>query len=224
MSSILVVAAHPDDEVLGCGGYIAKRASEGHKVTVLFVSDGVSSRSGVVKPNEVKSRRAAALEAGAILGVDSHVFGDFPDNQLDTIPLLTIVKFIEDAILLSNPEIVLTHHRGDLNIDHSTASKATLTACRPKPESKIKTLLFFETPSSTEWNFGTNESFFIPNWYENISECMTQKLEALEAYKLELRDWPHPRSTRAIKGLAELRGATCGLDAAEAFVLGMQIS
>ena len=224
MASILVVAAHPDDEVLGCGGYIAKQVNMGHKVSVLCVADGVSSRSGEVNIDELNARRNAAHEAGGILGIDSYVFGDFPDNQLDTVPLLKIVKFIEKAISVTTPQIVLTHHHGDLNIDHSVVSRATITACRPSRESSIETLLFFETPSSTEWSIGEADSFFVPNWYEDISENMTQKVEALAAYEMELRDWPHPRSVRAIKGLAEWRGATCGFGAAEAFVLGRQIS
>ena len=224
MASILVVAAHPDDEVLGCGGYIAKQVNRGHKVSVLCVADGVSSRSGKVDRDELNARRKAAHDAGRILGIDSYIFGDFPDNQLDTVPLLGIVKFIETAILKAVPQIVLTHHHGDLNIDHSVVSRATITACRPVPQSTIETLLFFETPSSTEWNIGEAESSFMPNWYEDISENITQKVEALHAYEMELRDWPHPRSINAIKSLAEWRGATCGFGAAEAFVLGRQIS
>jgi LmbE family N-acetylglucosaminyl deacetylase len=224
MRSILVVAAHPDDEVLGCGGYISKQVNMGHKVSVLCVADGVSSRSGEVDIDELSARREGAHEAGKILGIDSYVFGDFPDNQLDTVPLLKIVKFIENAISIAAPQVVLTHHHGDLNIDHSVVSRATITACRPSKESSIETLLFFETPSSTEWSIGEADSFFVPNWYEDISESMAKKVEALTAYKMELREWPHPRSIRAIKSLAEWRGATCGFGAAEAFVLGRQIS
>jgi LmbE family N-acetylglucosaminyl deacetylase len=224
MTSILVVAAHPDDEVLGCGGYISKQVNMGHKVSVLCVADGVSSRSGEVNIDELSARREGADEAGKILGIDSYVFGDFPDNQLDTVPLLKIVKFIENAISIAAPQVVLTHHHGDLNIDHSVVSRATITACRPSKESSIETLLFFETPSSTEWSIGEADSFFVPNWYEDISESMAKKVEALTAYKMELREWPHPRSIRAIKSLAEWRGATCGFGAAEAFVLGRQIS
>ena len=224
MESILVVVAHPDDEVLGCGGYLAKQAKRGHKVTVLCIADGVSSRSGTVDPEELRIRREAARDAGRILGIDSISFGDFPDNQLDSVPLLKVVKFIQLALSATKPEVVLTHHQGDLNIDHSIVSRATLTACRPVPGSSVKTLLFFETPSSTEWSFGDVGASFSPNWYEDISGSMIQKIKALEAYKMELREWPHPRSAKSIKGLAEWRGSNCGLDSAEAFVLARRIS
>jgi N-acetylglucosamine malate deacetylase 1 len=224
MESILVIVAHPDDEVLGCGGYLAKQAKRGHKVTVLCIADGVSSRSGTVDPEELRIRREAARDAGRILGIDSISFGDFPDNQLDSVPLLKVVKFIQLALSITKPEVVLTHHQGDLNIDHAIVSRATLTACRPVPGSSIKTLLFFETPSSTEWSFGDVGASFSPNWYEDISGSMIQKIKALEAYKMELREWPHPRSVKSIKGLAEWRGSNCGLDSAEAFVLARRIS
>ena len=218
----LVVAAHPDDEVLGCGGMIAKLSKKNVKVNILIISDGISSRkiskSEFVK--EIKNRRAACKKACKILGAQMPIFYDLPDNQLDSVPLLKIIKIVDNVILKHKPETVLTHSNDDLNIDHQIVNKAVVTACRPQKNSSVKTLLFFEIPSSTEWQINRKKDFFAPNWYEDISKTIKFKLKALKAYQVELRKWPHPRSIRGIKALAEWRGATAGYKAAEAFVLG----
>jgi LmbE family N-acetylglucosaminyl deacetylase len=224
--SALIIAAHPDDEVLGCGGTIAKLADDGFKVHVAFLADGVLSRLGekAAQQLELASRRSAAQTACEILGVKSVSFGDFPDNRMDTIPLIEIAQAVEMLVIKHQPVMVLTHHSGDLNVDHRFVHQATVIACRPQQGNPVKTLLCYEVPSSTEWQLSSSNSVFMPNWFVNISNTLDRKLDALEAYTNELRAWPHPRSMEGIKNLAHWRGATVGVDAAEAFVLGRQLT
>ena len=225
MKSILVLAAHPDDEVLGCGGTIAKLADGGAIVHVAFLADGVFSRLGdtVVQQEELHVRRMAAQKACDILGVKSVSFGDFPDNRMDTIALLDITKAVEELITEHRPDTVFTHHAGDVNIDHCRMHEAVVTACRPQQGHPVKTLLCFEVPSSTEWQLPGSALVFAPNWFVDISDTLERKLAALDAYAAELRSWPHPRSRQGVKHLAHWRGATVGVDAAEAFMLGRQL-
>lgn len=224
--SILILAAHPDDEVLGCGGTIAKLADEGANVHVAFLADGVFSRGGeqAAQQQELASRRAAAQKSCEILGVKSVSFGDFPDNRMDTIPLLDITQAVETLIAKHQPELVFTHHAGDVNIDHRRLHEAVVTACRPQHGHPVKTLLCFEVPSSTEWQLPGSAPAFMPNWFVDISATLMRKLTALEAYAEELRSWPHPRSLQGVEHLAHWRGATVGVEAAEAFVLGRQLA
>ena len=224
--SVLIFAAHPDDEVLGCGGTIAKLADEGVIIHVAFLADGVFSRTDDTEMQQVKlsARRAAAQKACNILGARSVFFGEFPDNRMDTIALLDIIKPIEALIAKYQPDMVLTHHSGDINIDHQRIHKAVATACRPQCGHSVKTLLCFEVPSSTEWQLPSDASVFAPNWFVDISNTLDRKLAALDAYAAELRAWPHPRSKQGVESLARWRGATVGVDAAEAFVLGRQLA
>jgi N-acetylglucosamine malate deacetylase 1 len=229
MKSILVVAAHPDDEVLGCGGTIARLAVEGRAVHVAYLADGVSSRAqtsvdATTFTVELDVRRTSARKACELLGASAVFFGDFPDNRLDSLPLLDIVKPIEALIAEYRPDTVLTHHAGDLNVDHRRVHEAAITACRPQRGHPVKTLLSFEVPSSTEWMPPISGPPFSPNWFVDISSALDRKLSALDAYAAELRDWPHPRSRRAVEYLARWRGAAVGVDAAEAFLLGRQLS
>ena len=221
----LVIAAHPDDEVLGCGGTIAKLSKQGAIVHVAFLADGVASR-GDIEPDalELAARRKAASTACAILGACPPTFGDYPDNRLDTIALLDVIKTIEPLISAHKPDLILTHHAGDVNIDHRRVHEAVVTACRPQQGHSVKTILCFEIPSSTEWQLPGSAPAFQPNWFEDISEVVERKCEALQAYAHELRAWPHPRSEKGIRHLAHWRGATVGVDAAEAFMLGRRIA
>ena len=225
VQSILILAAHPDDEVLGCGGTIAKLADGGATIHVAFLADGVFSRSGEqpILQEELQIRRTAAQKACNLLGVKSHSFGDFPDNRMDTVALLDIAKAVESLIAEHQPDTVFTHHSGDLNIDHRRMHDAVVTACRPQNGHPVKTLLSFEVPSSTEWQFSGSALPFMPNWFVDISVSFNRKMAALEAYAAELRDWPHPRSRNGVEHLAHWRGATIGVDAAEAFILGRNI-
>jgi len=222
---VLVAAAHPDDEVLGCGGTIAKLVDEGKFVHVAFFSDGVTSRFGKESFNQddLDGRRVASQKACKILGVNSVSFADFPDNCMDTIPLLDITKSVEALLLKFQPKMVLTHHASDVNIDHRCLHEAVVTACRPQHNSSVKTLLTFEVPSSTEWQLPGSAPIFAPNWFVDISKTLDRKLKALEAYSAEVRPWPHPRSIKGVEHLAHWRGAIVGVDAAQAFVLGRSI-
>ncbi|GGI82121.1 PIG-L deacetylase family protein [Legionella impletisoli] len=220
---VLICAAHPDDEVLGCGGTIAKFSDEGADVHILFLADGVSSRDPKESNkliNSSEARRQSAYIAADILGVKSLMFGDFPDNRMDSIGLLEIVKFIENKINEFQPQILLTHYSSDLNIDHRIVNQAVITACRPQPDFFVETLLFFEVCSSTEWQIPTT---FSPNWFVDIAKYLELRSKALEAYSAELRAWPHSRSLKAINHLANWRGASIGVEAAEAFMLGRRV-
>jgi LmbE family N-acetylglucosaminyl deacetylase len=225
---IIVFAAHPDDEVIGCGGTIARFTAEGNEVHVVYMTDGVSARRPEGEPSidaaECLARKEAAQAAANILGVQSITFGNFPDNRMDSNDLLDVTQFIEKAIAHHNPELVLTHHAADLNVDHRTVHQAVVTACRPQPGHSVRTILSFEVCSSTEWQFpASNNLTFAPNWFVDISEYFDMRCRALEAYQAEMRDWPHSRSLRAMEHLVRWRGAMVGVEAAEAFMLGRNI-
>lgn len=226
LATVLIIAAHPDDEVLGSGGTIAKLAGQGVAVHIAFLADGVGARGSVAASNriELEQRRAAAKSAADILGAASVSFDDLPDNRLDSIPLLEITQRVETLIAKYRPATVFTHHAGDLNIDHRRVHQAVMTACRPQRGHPVRTLLCFEVPSSTEWQPPGSGPAFVPNWFVDIGATLEQKLAALDAYAAELRDWPHPRSRRGVEHLARWRGATVGCEAAEAFVLSRHLA
>ncbi len=213
---ILIVAAHTDDETLGLGGTIAKHVSNGDKVFALSMTDGVSSRSKVTN-KEINSRIQASLLSSKILGFEWLENNNFPDNQLDTIPFLEIVKFIEYWKNKIKPKIIYTHSYSDLNIDHQIVSRATLTAFRPKAEEIWEEIRSFEIPSSTDYSHNHLSGKFNPNLYINIKDQWSKKLEALNCYRDELMTYPNSRSLNKIKNLAEFRGGESGLELAEAF-------
>lgn len=225
--SILVVAAHPDDEVLGCGGTVARLAAEGRSVHVLLLADGETSRvpapGRATALKRIAGRKRAAQKASAILGCASLDVLQMPDNRLDSVDHLEVVQQIEERVQRHRPATVLTHHGGDVNIDHRIVHEAVIAACRPQPGHSVRRLLFFEVPSSTEWRPPTGAQSFSPNWFFDISATLATKLKALAAYDVELRPFPHPRSLQAVTALAQWRGATVGVPAAEAFVLGREI-
>ncbi len=221
-NSVLIVAAHPDDEVLGCGGTIARHRSAGDRVTVLIMADGISSR-GASAGTALAERQRAARLANERLGVEDLTLLAYPDNRMDSVALLDVIQDIERVIERCQPAVVYTHHSGDVNIDHSRTHHAVIAACRPQPGHGVRTLLFFETPSSTEWRPPGSLPPFAPNWFTDISATLSVKLEAMAAYAAELRDFPHPRSHSAVEHLARWRGASVGLPAAEAFELGRLI-
>lgn len=225
--SIMVIAAHPDDEVLGCGAAIAKHVKCGEQVDIMILAEGLTSRDERrdrgSRAKELSQLAESARQASRILGVNSLSLHDFPDNRMDSCDLLDIVKVIEAALARHKPRLVYTHHAGDVNIDHQIIHQAVVTACRPYPGQSVKTLLFFEIPSSTEWQTAVSSIPFLPNWYVDVSETIAQKNKALEAYSNEIHSWPHPRSLEAIEHLARWRGATIGVQAAEAFVMGRNI-
>ncbi|MFH1644459.1 MAG: PIG-L family deacetylase [bacterium] len=223
-NKVLVVTAHPDDEVLGCGGTIAKHHKNGDEVTVIILAEGLTSRDDKrnrdAKIKELSLLKKQSIEANKILGVNDLQFFDFPDNRMDSVDLLDVVKAIENCINKFKPNIVYTHHSGDVNIDHRIIHDAVVVACRPIPDHTVKTLLFFEVASSSEWQPNNSYPNFIPNWFVDISQTLDLKLKALKKYKSEMRKFPHPRSIKALECLANWRGASVGVDAAESFILG----
>jgi LmbE family N-acetylglucosaminyl deacetylase len=217
---VLVVAAHPDDEVLGCGATIARHAAAGDEVRVLILAEGITSRG---KSAGLARLRRSAQAANRRLGVRKLELGRFPDNRMDGEDLLDVVRFIERRVDAFAPALVYTHHAGDLNVDHQVTHRAVLTACRPLPGSSVVRILCFEVPSSTEWQSPAAAPTFAPNWFCDVSATLAVKLDALRAYAGEMRKWPHPRSLSAVEHLARWRGATVGVDAAEAFVLARAV-
>jgi len=221
---ILLIAAHPDDEVLGCGGTIAKLSSN-NDIYTLILGEGITSRniSEEEKKKKLKELKKQSAEANKLLGVKRVFFENFPDNKFDTIPLLDIIKSIEKVIQKIKPVEIFTHHYGDLNIDHQLTHRAVLTAVRPDGSPIVKKILSFEVLSSTEWNYQNQNNIFTPNIYIDISETLNKKLEAMKVYTSEIRDYPHPRSLEGIKILAQKRGLEAGLKFAEAFMLIREI-
>ncbi len=221
--NVLVVAAHPDDEVLGCGGTLARHVAEGDAVHVLFMADGVGSRLGNSETaTDVAPRNHCKANALKILGVSSNHSFDFPDNQMDSVALLDIVKPLENVIQSIKPCTIYTHHGGDLNVDHRTTHQAVLTACRPQPGHSVKEILTFEVMSSTEWA-DPGQRPFCPNVFVDISAHWRTKFEALGAYAGEMRNPPHSRSIEHLEILAKHRGACVGVDKAEGFVMVRRI-
>ena len=223
MDSILVVAAHPDDEILGCGGAIARHSEIGDLVRVLIVSTGITSRgdniAGEIHGKDLEALKYSAKKANQVIGVESLDFLNYPDNRLDSIQRLDLIKDLEKKITEFQPNIIYTHHSGDLNIDHRIVCDAVITACRPYPNQIVKTILSFEVASSTEWQPIGKSDAFEPNWFVDISKQLSKKLEALKEYDSEMRDWPHARSIQAVDYQAKLRGSQLGVNAAEAFKL-----
>jgi len=222
-TSVLIVAAHPDDEVLGCGGTIARHADAGDAVQVLIVAEGATSRQGqrdrCQAADELSSLSQAAQTAGAILGAAGVTLLDLPDNRLDSLDRLDLIKRVEERIALHQPQVVYVHHAGDVNIDHRRLHEAVITACRPTPGQPVRRLLSFEVASSTEWQPPGSAPAFLPNWFVDITAQWSRKRQALEAYAAEMRPWPHARSIAALDHLARWRGAQVGVEAAEAFCL-----
>jgi len=227
MKQILVIAAHPDDEVLGCGGTIVKHIDNGDKVHILILAEGVTSRdmerdrkSNIKDLSQLKK---SAHKAHKILGSNSIKLMDFPDNRMDSVDLLDVIKVIEKEINRINPEIIYTHHNNDLNIDHCITHQAVFTACRPEPKTIVKKIYCFEVPSSTEWQDPMTVTPFIPNTFVDISNTLDKKLSALKTYESEMKIWPHSRSIKAVEHLAHWRGASSGFEAAEAFTLSRNL-
>ncbi len=209
---ILIIAAHPDDEVLGVGGTILKHSVKGDEVEAIILATGITSRSGEPK-DKIEKLRADSKKACKLLKMKKVTHYDFPDNKMDSVSLLDIVKVIEDKIEKFKPEKIYTHHYGDLNIDHRITYQATLTACRPINTS-VNEIICFEIPSSTEWNYPQN---FNPNYFVNITKQLNIKIKAMKTYKSEIKKFPHPRSSKYLRILAEKWGAVSGNNAAEAF-------
>jgi LmbE family N-acetylglucosaminyl deacetylase len=218
--NILVVAAHPDDEVLGLGGTVARHVAAGDQVSILILADGGSVRYDDERMREV---RDAARAASARHGVSDVRFGALEDQKLDVLPILEVTLRVEAVLQEVRPEIVYTHHRGDINRDHAVVHEATLTAARPYSAPFVGRILCYETPSATEWAGPFPESAFVPNVFVDISDHIETKLEAMAAYPSELKDPPHPRSLEALRIHAAYWGSVIGVTAAEPFFLMREI-
>ncbi len=219
-NKILIIAAHPDDEILGCGGTIAKLKDD-HLINVIFMTNRVSAR-GKNRKNEIKERKDSTLKLFKYLSLPKPIFFNFPDNQMDKVPLLKIVKKIEKKIHLIKPTTIFTHYSHCLNIDHKKTYEAVITACRPINNISVKKILSFEIPSSTDWALHKGKNFH-PNYFIDISTTLNEKLKLIKYYKKELRNYPHSRSFTGIKSLASFRGTSCGVKFAEGFYLNRLI-
>lgn len=220
MKTIAVIAAHPDDEVLGCAGAIALHRQQGDKVHVIFMTDGEQAR--IIQASRPDCRQAAARAALAALDVHSVQFFNFPDNAMDAVPLLQIVQKLETTLITLQPDTIYTHFGHDLNIDHRLTYQAVLTACRPQPGQLVKAIYCFEVPSSTEWSARTAPAFQ-PQLFVDISNVLDQIQASLMCYSTELRPWPHSRSLPAIQARQKYRGSQAGVAAAEAFMIEREI-
>lgn len=222
---VLVIAAHPDDEVLGCGGTIARLASEGHDVFIAILGEGMTSRYANREDAvaQLGMLHASARRVAEFLRARELFFGDLPDNRFDTIPLLSVVSFIESLISRLSPQVVYTQHGGDLNIDHVITFRATLTATRPMAGTPVRAVYAYPVGSSTEWAFQQFAPSFQPNVYVDISGTLDRKVQAMALYETESRLFPHPRSAEALRAQAAVWGSGCGVMAAEAFELIRQV-
>lgn len=216
---ILVVAAHPDDEMLGCGGTLARCRSLGIPASILLLGEGPAARMDASAARCHEISRTQAVRAAATVGISDVRFAGLPDNRFDTLPLLDIVKIIESHAQEIRPTLIFTHFAGDLNIDHQLTHRAVITALRPLPDAPAYTILGFEVLSSTEYATPGIGDGFYPQYFVDIAEFIPAKAAALACYSEEMRPWPHPRSQEGVEHLARLRGAQCGRNAAEGFVL-----
>ena len=220
--SVLVVAAHPDDEVLGCGGTMARLANEGQEVRIAILAEGMTSRyhqREQTNQKQLNHLHSNAHQAAEKLRAKELVLCKLPDNRLDTVPLLEVVKLVEELIEKFNPAVIYTHHPGDLNVDHGVVHRAVLTATRPISGQCVREIYAFEVPSSTEWAFQRLEPSFRPNVLVDISATLETKVSALACYDTETRKFPHPRSPEAVRAIAMRWGSVAGFQAAEAFEL-----
>ena len=226
---VIIFVAHPDDEVLGMGGTILKHSQNGDFVKVVYLATGITSRRSTNFQNsvsyeqnenktnqiqkEIKNLRNDAKKSCYILKVKDSKFYDFPDNEMDSVPLLKIIKVIEKEIKETKPDRIYTHHFHDLNVDHRTVFNAVMTATRPI-RLNVKEIISFEVLSSTEWNYPMQ---FSPNYFVDIKSQLSAKIKAMKSYKNEIRNFPHPRSVENIKNVSQRWGSVSGKKAAEAF-------
>ena len=221
MNKVLVIAAHPDDEVLGCGGIMAKLAANGCEVNVLIVTDGSSSQYADSDDLQqiIENKKQETWNCAQTLGVNQVYYGGLPDMRLDTVPHTAINKAIESAIDKLKPDTIFTHFWGDVNMDHQNVYKSTLVAVRPTIGQTVKEVYCYRVPSSTEWTPNKADTMFMPDVFVDISEVAELKYEAFSKYSTELRDYPHPRSVQHLKKLDIVRGLEVGQGPTETFVL-----
>ncbi len=222
---IMIVVAHPDDELLGLGATMNRLILDYQvNVHVVILGEGITSRSEKRDPlhwqKELTKHRENIQKAKDMIGYHTVSIFDFPDNRFDTVALLDIIKVIENEKKLHKPDVVFTHHGGDVNIDHQRTFNAVMTACRPMETECVHTIITFETASGTEWRSSTDPYHFIPNLFIEISqENLDAKISGMECYEYEKRTYPHPRSPEALKIQAQRWGVVVGCYLAEAFCI-----
>jgi LmbE family N-acetylglucosaminyl deacetylase len=220
---ILLVVAHPDDEVLGPGATMHRLIKDyGCVVRAVILGEGITSRSDTRNLEEwheqLKVHKANIETARRYIGYESVGVYDFPDNRFDSIALLDIIKVIETEKAEFNPDFIFTHHGGDVNVDHQKTFEAVITATRPMAHEKTSSIITFETMSGTEWRASSDPKQFIPNLFFEVSEqALVAKIKAMESYEFERRPYPHPRSPEALRIRAQMWGVANGLAFAEAF-------
>ena len=216
---VLICAAHPDDETIGCGGAIAHHVKDKDKVYCIYMTDGVGARHSKTKDKLINQRKKNSLLAAKILGFKwlLDCCGNFPDNGMDKVRLLDVVKMIEKTKKKIRPHIVYTHSPNDLNVDHRIVAQATLTAFRPQAKEIWEKILAFEIPSSTDFAYFKKNKTFQPNYFLDIKKYWNKKKKALQAYKIEMKKFPNSRSLKGIEILSKFRGMQNGLQQAEAY-------
>lgn len=223
--NIMLVVAHPDDELLGQGATMHRLINEFQiNVHVVILGEGITSRSDKRDlsqwQDELNIHRQNIKNAQAAIGYQSVSIYDFPDNRFDTVAILDITKVIEKEKENFKPDVIFTHHGGDVNIDHQRTFEAVITACRPMKHEMVKTIITFETPSGTEWRASSDPRHFVPNLFFEVSENNIQaKIKGMESYEFEKRSFPHPRSPEALRIQAQRWGISMGCEFAEAFCL-----
>jgi LmbE family N-acetylglucosaminyl deacetylase len=210
---ILVVVAHPDDEILGVGGTMILHVDSGDEMRVMLLT------SGGLGSSSAEELRDQSEECARFIGVSKVYYCGFPDQHLEIQPLIEIIQAIERVIAEYEPDVVYTHYHGDLNIDHRITSNAVLTAVRPNKKKNVQRIYTFPVNSSSEWTSPFPETTFIPNVYVDISTCLEKKIKAFEIYRREKREFPHPRSIEGIRVTAAREGMNAGMKAAETFAL-----
>ena len=218
--SILVIAAHPDDEVLGCGGTMARLAKENQDVFIAILGEGITSRPAhreLADPEKIKELHNLSRKVATLVGAKDLFMYSLPDNRFDTVAMLDVVKIIEDLLAKLKPQVVYTQHGGDLNVDHVVTFRATLTATRPMAGRPVRAVYAYEVASSTEWAFQQFSPAFQPNVFVDISATLASKIRAMQTYESEARPFPHPRSPEALRAAAQRWGSVVGVPAAEAF-------
>lgn len=221
MKNILVVAAHPDDELLGVGGTIRKLANQGAICHAVIVGEGITSRAEKRDDADFDALielQKDAKAAAEIVGYKTIDFCEFPDNRLDSLDLLDVIKSVGKYIEKYRPDTIFTHHHGDLNIDHRIVCEAVLTACRPVGDYHVERIYSYETASSTEWNYTYGEPF-TPSVFFDVTDTVETKIEGMKCYRSESTFYPHPRSSEALKALAMYRGSNVGFKMAEGFMV-----
>lgn len=222
MKKIMIIAAHPDDELLGCGGTVAKLIEEGYSAKTVILGRGMLAR-GKEHEKHLEKHMENSKNANKEIGIDEIEIYDFPDNSFDTIPLLEIIKVVEKEITHYQPDIIFTHHGNDLNIDHRKTFEAVMTACRPQPGVINPKIYTFFIPSSTDWIDGDSLNSFVPNTYIDIEKQIDKKIKALSYYDTEMKEYPHSRSLESLKIFSKYWGNRVGMNYVEPLKLIREI-